>query len=138
MPLLMFAMLANAQMKQDSLKIIEAVNLYNQGWYEGDSVKMGKALHPELVKRVVQKFRDTGDDIISDLTYNMMMQYVKAGSGKGTPKEKKNDRVTILDIYGNIACVKNDAYDLIDYLQLGKCNGEWKIINVLWTMKPGM
>jgi len=38
-------------------------------------------------------------------------------------------------VYGNIACVKNDAFDLIDYLQLGKCNGEWRIINVLWAMK---
>jgi len=39
-----------AQSTQDSLKVLEAVHLYNQGWYEGDSAKMSQALHPELIK----------------------------------------------------------------------------------------
>jgi len=64
-----------------------------------------------------------------------MMQYTLAGYGKYTPKEKQNDIVTLLAIDGNIACVKIDAFDLVDYLQLVNCNGEWKILNVVWTMK---
>jgi len=124
-----------AQSTQDSLKVLEIVHLYNQGWYEGDSTKMSQALHPELVKRMVQKFKDTGNDIVHTSSYNLMIQYTIAGYGKYTPKEKQNDRVTLLDIFGNIACVKIEASDLVDYLQLAKCNGKWKIINVLWTMK---
>lgn len=131
-----FSTSLNAQTKQDSLEVLETVSLYNQGWYEGDTTKMRKALHPELVKRMIQKYKDTGNDIISDLTYNMMMQYVIAGYGKHTPKEKQNDTVTILDIYNEIATVKVESYEIVDYLQLAKFDGKWKIINILWTMKP--
>jgi hypothetical protein len=131
-----FSTSLNAQTKQDSLEVLETVSLYNQGWYEGDSTKMSKALHPELVKRMIQKYKDTGNDIISDLSYNMMMQYVIAGYGKHTPKEKQNDTVTILDIYGDIATLKVDSYEIVDYLQLAKFDEKWKIINILWTMKP--
>ena len=28
------------------------------------------------------------------------------------------------------------ARDWVDYLHIGKVNGEWKIINVLWETKP--
>jgi len=125
-----------AQSTHDSLKVLETVHLYNEGWYEGDSMKMSQALHPELVKRIVQKFKDTGNDVVNTSSYNLMIQYTIAGYGKHTPKEKQNDRVTLLDIYGNIACVKIEASNLVDYLQLVKYNGEWKIISVLWDLKP--
>jgi Putative lumazine-binding len=44
--------------------------------------------------------------------------------------------VTILDHYNNTAVVKIVASDWIDYLEVAKFNGEWKIINVLWELKP--
>jgi len=44
--------------------------------------------------------------------------------------------VTILDRYNNAAVVKVVASDWIDYLEIAKINGEWKIINVLWELKP--
>ncbi|MCK5075261.1 MAG: nuclear transport factor 2 family protein, partial [Calditrichia bacterium] len=31
--------------------------------------------------------------------------------------------------------VKTTCGQFIDYLLIGKINGEWKIINVLWEMK---
>ncbi len=44
--------------------------------------------------------------------------------------------VTILDVYRNAAMVKVDAERWVDYLQVAKWNGEWKIVNVLWEMRP--
>ena len=44
--------------------------------------------------------------------------------------------ITILDRYNNAAVVKIVASDWIDYLEMGKFNGDWKIINVLWELKP--
>ena len=32
----------------------------------------------------------------------------------------------------NIANVKTMTIDFVDYIQLGKINGEWKIYNVVW------
>jgi hypothetical protein len=44
--------------------------------------------------------------------------------------------VTILDRYNNAAVVKIVASDWIDYLEVAKFNGEWKIINVPRELKP--
>ena len=65
-----------------------------------------------------------------------LVQGVKRGGGKDTPKEKQQKDVTILDVFGNAASVKIVASDWIDYLHIGKFNGRWVIINVLWELKP--
>ena len=52
------------------------------------------------------------------------------------PTEKQEKEVTILDIYNNAASVKVIASTWIDYLHVAKWNGEWKIVNVLWELKP--
>jgi hypothetical protein len=44
--------------------------------------------------------------------------------------------VTILDRFENAAVVKIVAAEWIDYLELAKVDGEWKIINVQWELKP--
>jgi Putative lumazine-binding len=44
--------------------------------------------------------------------------------------------VRILDRYNNAAVVKIIASDWIDYLEEAKFRDEWKIINVLWELKP--
>ena len=36
---------------------------------------------------------------------------------------------------GNTAQVKTVMHDWIDYMQMARWNGEWKIVNVLWEMK---
>ena len=64
-----------------------------------------------------------------------LVQSVKRGGGKNTPKEKQQMDVTILDVYENAACVKVVASDWIDYLQVAKFNGRWVIVNVLWELK---
>ncbi|NLP12112.1 nuclear transport factor 2 family protein, partial [bacterium] len=43
--------------------------------------------------------------------------------------------ITILDAFGNTACVRVDAADWVDFLQLGKLNGQWQIVNVLWEKR---
>ena len=65
-----------------------------------------------------------------------LVQGVKRGGGKDTPKERQQKDVTILDIFGNAASVKVVASDWVDYLHIAKFNGRWVIINVLWEMKP--
>jgi hypothetical protein len=36
-------------------------------------------------------------------------------------------------VYDNIAAVKVDSTDYMDYLQIGKVQGRWVIVNVLWA-----
>ena len=51
-------------------------------------------------------------------------------------KEEQQKDVTILDVLGGAATVKLEMRDWVDYMYVGKINGKWLIINVLWEMKP--
>jgi len=132
----LFSNAAYAQEKTDSLKIIDCVNDYLQGWYDGDVARMDKALHPDLTKHKPNTFQQTGGSILQTLSKLMLLEYTKSGFGKQTPQDKVKIDIKILDIYGNIATVKSITLDFIDYIHLVKFNDEWKIINVLWESVP--
>ena len=65
-----------------------------------------------------------------------LVQATRAGLGKQTPKKQQQKDITILDRYGNVASAKAVMTGWIDYMHLAKVDGEWKIVNVLWEVKP--
>ena len=109
---------------------------YIEGWYEGDAGRMERALHPELAKRIVRTDSASGRSRLDSMGAMTLVQYTRSGGGRKTPKESQTKEVTILDRFQNAAVVKIVAAEWIDYLQVAKSNGEWKIVNVLWEMKP--
>jgi len=119
-----------SQTKTDSIKIVETSLDYLEGWYNGDTLRMERALHPDLVKR---QFKD--GLVINSISKSIMLGYTKAGYGKKTPRELLKNEVRILDISENVASVKTISVAFIDYLQLVKVNNQWKILNVLWVAK---
>ncbi|NNG17567.1 MAG: hypothetical protein HKM89_13910 [Gemmatimonadales bacterium] len=124
----------NAQEAADSAGITQAALDYIEGWYEGNADRMTRALHPDLVKRIVAD-RD-GSSRIQGMTAEQLIAYTAGGGGSRTPAEKRRAEVKILDVFGNAASVRVDAAEWIDYLQIGKVDGEWKILNVLWEFRP--
>lgn len=104
---------------------------YIEGWYSGDAERMDRALHPDLAKRGVFENAETGKSFLRPVTKARMVEMTKAGVGK-KPKEQWGIALTIQDIYHNTACVKIVSVDFIDYAQLAKIDGQWKIVNVLW------
>jgi hypothetical protein len=108
---------------------------YIEGWYEGDAERMERALHPDLAKRIVMTNAE-GRSMLQQMSAMGLVQGVKRGGGKNTPKERQQKDVTILDTFENAACVKVVASDWVDYLQIAKFNGRWVIVNVLWELKP--
>ncbi|HXQ37945.1 MAG TPA: nuclear transport factor 2 family protein, partial [Anaerolineales bacterium] len=64
-----------------------------------------------------------------------LVQGVKRGGGKDTPKEKQQKDITILDVFENAASVKAVMSGWIDYMHMAKVNGRWVIVNVLWELK---
>ncbi len=108
---------------------------YIEGWYEGSPERMERALHPDLAKRIVNT-NAQGRSSLGQMSAMSLVQGVKRGGGKDTPKEKQQKDVTILDVFGNAASVKVVASDWIDYLHIAKSNGRWVIVNVLWELKP--
>jgi len=109
---------------------------YLMGWYTGDAERMERALHPDLAKRIVRVDPKGKRDRVDHMSALTLVQYTRMGFGTKVPVEERVAEITILDRFGNAAVVKAVARDWVDYLQIGKVNGEWKIINVLWEMKP--
>ena len=121
-----------ATSEQDAIKRT-ALN-YAEGWYEGDADKMESALSPDLAKRIVRT-NPQGQSAVMNMTALTLVQGTRGGSGKQTAKAEQQKDVTILDLMSSSATVKLEMRDWVDYMHMGKVNGKWVIINVLWEMK---
>jgi Putative lumazine-binding len=128
---------AAAQTPGDSAAIRATVLDYAEGWYTGDAERMSRAVHPELVKRIVVADTATRKSVLQNMGASALVNGTRHGYGKTTPKDRQEKDVTILDIFGNAASAKANMADWIDYLQLAKVDGRWVIVNVLWEKKPG-
>jgi len=127
---------AQAQTSADTTGIRAAALDYAEGWYEGNPDRMARALHPELVKRIVVSDTTTGKSVLQNMGASALVNGTRHGYGKETPKERRQRDVTVLDIYGNAASAKAVMADWVDYMQLAKVDGRWVIVNVLWERKP--
>jgi hypothetical protein len=128
--------LAQGQTAADSAAIRATALDYVEGWYEGDGDRMSRALHPELVKRIVVHDTATRRSVLQDMGATALVNGTRRGWGRDTPPERRQKDVTILDIFGNAASVKAVMADWLDYLQIAKVDGRWVIVNVLWERKP--
>ena len=130
------AAVAQTTSPDDNAAITKTALNYIEGWYEGDAARMESALHPELAKRMIYTDPKTGRSQFNHMGAMALVQGTRRGGGSKTPKEKQLKEITILDRYQGAAMVKIVASEWIDYLSVAKFNGEWKIINVLWELKP--
>ena len=125
--LLAFPLLAETADEQK----IRAVALdYAEGWYAGDAARMTRALHPDLAKRIAR------NGVVQKMTAQELIDGTGSGGGKNTPKAKQLADVKILDVFGNAASVRLEMGGWIDYMHLAKFGSDWKIVNVLWELKP--
>jgi hypothetical protein len=128
---------ARAQTAADSSAIRATALDYVEGWYSGNAERMSRAVHPELVKRIVVSDTATKHSVIETMGATALVNGTRRGWGKETPADRRQKDVTLLDIFGNVANVKSVMADWIDYLQIAKVDGRWVIVNVLWEYKPG-
>jgi hypothetical protein len=108
---------------------------YIDGWYAGDAARMGRALHPDLAKRIVYTNR-AGRTVLDHTTADQLVAQTRDGGGTRTPAERRRSDVSILDVYQNAASVRITAGEWVDYLHLARVGGRWVIVNVLWELTP--
>jgi len=120
----------------DSAAIRAAALDYVEGWYQGSGERMERALHPELAKRIVMTNPQNGRSRLDQMSAMSLVQAARSGGGKSTPAAEQKKDVRILDVYENAASVRAEMAGWVDYMHLGKTNGQWKIVNVLWAVKP--
>jgi len=117
-------------------KAIEAAALdYLEGYYTGDAERMARGIHTELTKVWPKPVQKTGRVMLQKIGASYLTEITRAKSGI-LDEDKRKIEMTILDYDDEIAMVELLSAMFFDYLQLAKIDGEWKIINVLWTMNP--
>ena len=117
----------------DSVAIRQTLLDYVEGYYNADWQRVAKAVHPELVKRIIMQ--DTsGLTAINTQGASLLIIGAKRNKKMEDGPGFKAD-ISIYDIFKNVALAKvvTNKFSFIDYAQLAKINGEWKIINVLWA-----
>ena len=116
----------------DNAAIYQAVSDYYEGWYAPSADQMAKCLHPSLAKRSIRR-NEIGQEYLIHLTKEMMVEFTKGGGGSDAPSSQRNWTITILDSYEEIATVKVNSPQFVEYIHLAKQDGGWQIVNVLWT-----
>lgn len=127
---------STAQIAADSAAIAQAALDYIQGFYTGDAERMEGALHPDLAKRIVRTNPENRQSALEQMSAMTLVQITRMMANRPVPEDQRRDDVEILDIFGNVASVRVDATAWVDYLHVARWNGEWKIVNVLWEMRP--
>jgi hypothetical protein len=109
---------------------------FEEGWYEGDADRMARALHPNFLMRHIGANPDNGSSVLDQsMSAQDLIDWTRAGRGKVPPDRRRHD-ITVFDVFQNAASAKIIAWYGVDYLQLGKWNGRWVIVNVLWGKNP--
>ena len=123
--------------QSDREAIIQVAHDYVDGFYEADAERVQRALHPDLAKRDIVRDSESEAQLAQNMTASQLIEATASGVGKRiAQRDGRQCDVTILDIFHDVATVKVVAIDWIDYLHLVRVDGEWKIINVLWALKP--
>jgi hypothetical protein len=125
-----------AQTQADTAAIRAAALDYVEGFYTGDTVRLAKGLSADLVKRIIDN--RNGKSTLTTIGLKDLIGYTRSGQKMPdkNPAEPFAAKVDIYDITSDIAIAKvttNKMNVFFDYIQAGKINGEWKIINVLWA-----
>lgn len=123
-----------AQTRDDSLGVRAAAMDYIEGWWTGSTERMTRALHPALVKRIMN-IDTTGTPFLGEMGASALVRNVRMGGGTRTPEARRLSDYRLLDIFQNAATARIDAGGWIDYLQLVKWQGRWVIVNVLWEVR---
>jgi len=122
----------NTASREDSAAILQTALNYIDGYYSGDAARMEKAIHPDLNKATPRDLPQTGRTTLAYTTYSGLMEFTRAKVGL-LNDTARHVKVSILHIELDVANVKIASAKFIDYVQEVRIDGEWKIVNVIFT-----
>jgi len=117
---------------QDRDQIKRVALDYIEGFYEGDTAKIKRSIHPDLSKLGYgSKSRGSKEHIMS---YDKAISFARdvANNPKWAAPKEAVKKIEIMDVQDKIACIKLTLYWGIDYLLMAKYDDKWMINKVLW------
>lgn len=117
---------------EDKQGITAAALGYMDGALDSDAERVAEATHPELTKVTLMTLPGGSGSGLRKAGHSLLVEAVRAKAIHLEP-EKRDIHVEIFDAREGIASAKVISSKFYDYLQLGKIDGKWTILNVLWT-----
>jgi hypothetical protein len=114
----------------EAAAIEDAARDYILGFYGGDGERIARSVHPLLAKRTVEKWGDV--EVLRPMTAEQLGAASVLFSMRNERGPEDVREIAVLDRTDRIATVKVDTSDFVDYVHLGKINGKWMVVNVLW------
>jgi uncharacterized protein (DUF736 family) len=99
---------------------------YVAGWFDADSARMERALHPDLAKRALQS-----DGTVRALTAPMLLELTIQARGRSEDAPDRRVQVEVLHIDDAVASAVVRCHQYIDHLHLVRTDAGWKILNIL-------
>ena len=109
---------------------------YFEGWYDGDAVRMKRALHPLLAKRSWAQ-DPARTPALSTTTAEQMVLFTTRGNGRTTDPGKRRLEIDVVEVSGTIATVMVHSFSYVEYLHLLATPEGWRIVNALWRYADG-
>lgn len=129
--------ISHAQSDADRAGVRQAALDYLEGFYQGDSTRFVRSIRPDVYKYGFWRRRDSTTYAPERMTWAQFHAFankVKASNRQAPATAPKE--VALLDVQDQTAAVKVTAYWGTDYLLLGKYDGRWMIVEILWQSYP--
>jgi hypothetical protein len=132
---LLLSISIQAQTKKDETEAVrQAATDYIESVYDINPELVGRSVHPDLVK--LGFYMQDGEYVSAKMTYDQLYKLAVTYNKNGQIPKDAVKKVEILDLSDQTATAKVTAHWGIDYMQLAKFDGKWKIIHILWQSPP--
>ncbi len=126
-----------AEATPDDIAAVRATVLdYFEGWFEGDAVRMARALHAGLAKHSLGQ--DAARSAVLDVTTrDEMVDVTEGGGGRLRDGPDRRIGIDIASLSGDIASVVVDSDVFVEYVLLVRTGDGWRITSTLWQWAAG-
>jgi len=122
-----------AQSDADRQGVEEAVLDYVEGVYLVQPERIERSVHKDLRKLGYWRQDSSEEYELAPMTYEQLYNLAARWNANGqVDPETAPKEIVVLDVLDQTASAKLTAAWGVDYFQLGKYDGKWMIVNVLW------
>ena len=110
--------------------ISHVLELYAQGWYEGNPSVLQQALHPDYVWRSVSVVKGKPSEVLARSGLGAL-DAADRGLGRMIPPSQRKAAITILSLDKDVASVRLVMSDRVELLHVVLWNNAWRVIDAL-------
>jgi hypothetical protein len=110
---------------------------YVEALYDAEPDRIRRSVHPDLKKYGFYRPADADVYRGSAMTFAQLVELAGSWNRDGSKTTADSPKqVEVLDVLDQTAAAKVTAEWGVDYMQLARFDGEWKILHIVWQSHP--